>query len=345
MLGEGGRRGVRAFRGEIRIDTVIGSALRDNPHGDPVERPLVVCLPPGYETQPMRRYPVIYWLPGYTGTALSALNHDPWLPSVPEALQRAWDVDAPPAILVVVDGFTRFGGAQYLNSPANGNYEDYVVHDVVGHVDASYRTLAAPAHRGLAGKSSGGYGALVLAMRHPDVFGAVSAHSPDCYFELCYKPDFPKLLQAIARYGGVEAVLARFLELEKKPGDLMAAVSVAAMAMAYSPNPARPPYFFDLPFDPYTGELDATVWARWLAWDPVNLVAEHAAALRGLRLLHFECGTRDEYHLHYGARILARRLTAHQVPYLHEEFDDSHTRTAYRYPAAFARLAAALAPP
>jgi enterochelin esterase family protein len=115
------------------------------------------------------------------------------------------------------------------------------------------------------------------------------------------------------------------------------------MALAYSPNLQRPPYYFDLPFDPYTGELNAAVWERWLAWDPVTLVGHHAAALQGLRLLFFEAGTRDEYQLQYGARILARRLDRLGVRYLHEEFDDSHSRTHYRYPAALARLATALA--
>ncbi len=330
-------------RGTVVVDTVDSPALRGNPHGDPARRPLPVYLPPSYHTT-HRRYPTIYWLPGFVGTALGALNDDPWLPSLPEAMDRALAQGAPEAILVVVDGFTRFGGSQYLNSAANGRYEDYVAQDVVAHVDARYRTLPQAASRGLAGKSSGGYGALALGMRHPDVFGAISAHSPDAYFELCYRPDFPKLLRAAARHDGdVDAFLRAFLALEKKSGDAVTAVNVAAMAMAYSPNADRAPYHYDLPFDPYTGELDAAVWARWLAWDPVNLAAQHAAALRGMRLLFFECGVRDEYQLQYGARVLARRLDALGVRYLHEEFDDGHSRTHYRYPAAFARLAAALA--
>ena len=331
------------LRGSVIMDTVDSAALRDNPHGDPARRPLPVYLPPSYDAAPEQRYPVIYWLPGFAGTALGALNHDPWAPSLPETMDRALALGAPETILVAVDGFTRFGGSQYLNSPANGRYEDYVVRDVVAHVDARYRTLAQAASRGIAGKSSGGYAALVLGMRHAAVFGAISAHSPDCYFELCYKPDFPKLLRAIGRHGSAEAVLEAFLALEKKPGELFGALSVAAMAMAYSPNSQRPPYYFDLPFHPYTGELEAAVWERWLAWDPVSLVGQHAAALRELRVLFFEAGTRDEYQLQYGARILARRLDALGVRYLHEEFDDSHSRTHYRYPAALARLAGALA--
>ena len=329
-------------RGMVVLDAVESGALRGNPHGDPPRRPLPVYLPPSYSTTE-RRYPTIYWLPGFAGTALGALNDDPWLPSLPEAMDGALAQGAPEAILVVVDGFTRFGGSQYLNSPANGRYEDYVVQDVVGHVDAHYRTLPHAESRGIAGKSSGGYGALVLGMRHPEVFGAISAHSADAYFDLCYRLEFPKLLRAAARFGSVDAFLTGFLVLEKKTSDLIGPLSLAAMAMAYSPNPSRPPYYYDLPFDAYTGELDAAVWARWLAWDPVHLVAEHAPALRAMRLLFLECGLRDEYALQYGARVLARRLDAIGVRYLHEEFDDGHSRTHYRYPAALARLAGALA--
>src|SRR5919199_2059670 len=140
-------------RGTVIVDTVDSPALRDNPHGDPARRPLPVYLPPSYGASPERRYPVIYWLPGFAGTALGALNHDPWAPSLPEAMDRALALGAPEVILVAVDGFTRFGGSQYLDSAANGRYEDYVLKDVVAHVDARFRTLPRPTSLGIAGKS------------------------------------------------------------------------------------------------------------------------------------------------------------------------------------------------
>jgi enterochelin esterase family protein len=331
-----------AERGTVVVERLAGPALVGNPHGDPAVRSIPVYLPPSYAADQSRHFPVIYWLPGFTGTGLGAISYEPWSPSLPEAMDRAIADGAPEVILAMADGFTRFGGSQYLNSPANGRYEDFVLDDLVAYVDAHFRTLPRPESRGLAGKSSGGYGALVLGMRHPERFAAVSAHSADCYFELCYKPDFPKLLAAAARYGSVDDFLTAFLALEKKTGEAVGAVNVAAMAMAYSPNPDRPPYWFDLPFDAYTGELIDAVWQRWLAWDPVNLVGAHADVLRSLRLLFFECGSRDEYHLQYGARILAQRLERLGVAHLHEEFKDGHSRTSYRYPRALGRLASAL---
>lgn len=223
--------------------------------------------------------------------------------------------------------------------------EDFVVEEIVAHIDRRYRTLASPAHRGINGKSSGGYGALVLAMRHPDVFGGVASHSGDMFFEACYKPDFWKFCNTVARHGGVEAFLHAFLAMPKKTDTAMTAVNVAAMAMAYSPNIDRPPFYFDLPFDPRTGELDDAVWRRWLAWDPVLMVERYADNLKRLRLIYFECGWRDQFFLHLGARQLHDRLGRLGIAHEYQEFDDNHTAVNYRYVESLRRLCEALAGP
>jgi enterochelin esterase family protein len=258
-------------------------------------------------------------------------------------MDRVINAGAPPAILVMADGFTKFGGSQYLNSEATGPYEDFVVGEIVAHVDRRYRTLSGPAHRGIDGKSSGGYGALVLAMRHPDVFGAVASHSGDVFFESCYMPDFWKFCDTVAKYGGVEAFLGRFLAMPKKPADAVTAVNIAAMAMAYSPNPSSMPYRFDLPFDPVTGEIHEAVWARWLAWDPLRMASRHTDALRRMRTIYIECGTKDQFHLHLGARQLHQRLETLGVRHEHAEFDDDHMAINYRYVESLRRLCEALA--
>lgn len=145
-------------------------------------RDIPLHFPPSYWAG-ARRYPVIYWLHGFTGIGLSGVNRSMWIPSLPELIDRVIADGAPEAILVMPDGATRYGGSQYLNSSATGRYEDYVVQDLVPYIDHTYRTLASRGHRGVDGKSSVGYGALVLAMRHPEVFGGVASHSGDMYFE------------------------------------------------------------------------------------------------------------------------------------------------------------------
>ncbi len=329
--------------GRVVIEQIESRALAGNRQGDPATRSIPVYLPPGYDGG--SAFPTIYWLHGFTGTAMSAVNTSPWVPSLPECMDRVIAAGAPPAILVMVDGFTRFGGSQYLNSEANGRYEDFVVEEIVSHVDRRFRTLASPAHRGVNGKSSGGYGALVLAMRHPDVFGGVASHSGDIYFEACYLPDFWKFCNIVARHGGVDGFLRAFLEMPKKTPDAVTAVNIAAMAMAYSPNPRRPPFYFDPPCDSYTGEIDKAVWARWLEWDPVHMAARYADNLRRLRLIYVECGTKDQFNLHFGARLLHGRLEALGVRGEFVEFDDDHTAVNYRYVESLRRLCEALTGP
>lgn len=330
--------------GKVVVEQFHSPSLEGNPLGDPAVRYVPVYLPPGYDADVGRRYPTIYWLHGFSGTALGNLSYSPWSRNIPEIVDGLIVQGRMPEVVVVMpDGFTRFGGSQYLNSSATGQYEDSLVRDLVPYIDGRYRTIPAAASRGIAGKSSGGYGALVLAMRHPDVFGAVASHSGDMYFELCYAPDFPKAVNTMARFGGLDGFLRQFPSIKNKPRDVMDTVNILAMAMAYSPNPARPPWFFDLPFDAETAERDEAVWARWLELDPIHMVARHVEHLKQLRLIYFEAGTRDEYQLHLGARILKRRLDMLGVPYEHQEFEDGHMGIWYRYEESFVRLGRTLA--
>ena len=326
------------------VETFTSHVLADNPLGDPAIRKLPVILPPDYETSG-KRYPVIYGLTGFTGSGPMMLNFTAWQPNLQERIDYLMaDERLPPAIFVLPDCFTRYGGSQYLNSTAIGRYEDYVIDEIVPFVDSNYRTIAAPEGRGVFGKSSGGYGAIVLGMRHPDVFGAVACHSGDMYFEMCYKPDFPKFINAVLKAGGLENWWSEFEKKVKKEREDVEAVNILAMAAAYSPDPDRKPLPIDFPFDMYTGELRLDVWQRWLDHDPVYLAWRYADNLKKLRLLYLDCGTRDEFHLHFGARILVERLKSLDVPHEYEEFDDGHMNIPYRYDVSLPKIGRALAP-
>src|ERR1051325_10467106 len=160
---------------EIKQGTVIrerfeSSVLKGNRPGDPHVRDLYVYLPPGYE-EGAARYPVAWGLSGFTGRGRMLLNDNPWMPGIADRMDALIAQGlAKPMILALPDCFTHLGGSQYVNSPALGDYEDYVIRELVPFVDGRYRTLASAEHRGVIGKSSGGYGALMLGMRHPDVF-------------------------------------------------------------------------------------------------------------------------------------------------------------------------------
>ncbi len=210
-------------------------------------------------------------------------------------------------------------------------------------MDASLRTLPSAAHRGVFGKSSGGYGALSLAMHHPEVFGAAACHSGDMGFEYCYLPDFPKFLRAVQRYGGVQGFVRAFEAAPRKGHELITAMNIMAMAACYSPARGGP-FGIAFPMDLHTGALVRRVWNAWLRRDPLRLLPRRAAALRRLRCLYLDCGTLDEFHLHLGARQLHARLQDLGIRHLYEEFEGGHMGVSYRLERSLPLLRAALGP-
>jgi len=329
-------------KGRIEILRHRSKVLQGNPLGDPLERDLYCYLPPGYDAG-SERYPVIYFLSGFTGTGRMHFNFDPWAESIDARLDRLIESRAMPrAICILPDCFTRLGGSQYVNSSATGRYEDYVVTELVPFVDEQLRTKPGRDHRGVTGKSSGGFGAMYLAMRHPDVFGGLGSHAGDAYFAYCYLPDFPKLVMGVEKYGGVEEFFAAFEAMPKKTDEAFAVLNMLAMAACYSPNAAQP-LGIDLPVTLPGGEIRPDIWAKWIEFDPVHMAARHADALRSLRVIFLDAGKRDEFNLQLGARIFCSRLAQLGVKYTYEEFDDTHMRILYRYDRSLTVLAAALA--
>ncbi len=315
----------------LRVERLVleSAALAGNPLHDPTARDLLVVVPPDYDHSELR-YPVLYLLAGFASFGATLLQRACWDEALDQRLARLFAAGCPPALVVLPDCCTRLGGSQYVNSGALGRYEDHVVHEVIPTIDRQFRTLARRDGRGILGKSSGGFGALHLTMRHRGLFGALACHSGDLGFELCYPHDFPTCANVLAQSGGVAPFLAQFFAKSKRTSDDFTTISTLAMAAAYSPRSDHPDGF-ELPFDPTTCELQPATFARWLAFDPIRRVAAEAAALRELACLFVDCGTRDEYHLHFGARRFARECAAHAIPIDHQEFDDGHRGTSHRY--------------
>jgi hypothetical protein len=182
---------------------------------------------------------------------------------------------------------------------------------------------------------------MILGMRHPEIFGALACHSGDMLFELCYAPDFPKACNRFNKFGGVEAWWKQFDAQVKKDGADFDALNILAMASCYSPD-ANAPLGIGLPMDLRTCERLPEVWARWLEWDPVELLDRYGERLRGMRLVFIDCGDRDQFNLHFGARVMAARLAARDIAFVHEEFEDNHNSIQYRYDVSLPKLLAAL---
>src|SRR5579859_4469973 len=251
-------------------DRHISTLLANNPLGDPIERRLPVLLPPGYRDG-RRRYPVIYLLAPFAARGATLLNDALWQPRLPERLDALYAAGMPLVIVVLPDCCTRFGGSQYLNSSATGRYADYITEEIIPYIDQHYATHAGAASRGVAGISSGGYGALILGMRYPDLFHAVACHSGDMGFDLCYQPDFPKAATLLSLAGGLSAWWQAFEARRRKEGPDFTALTIVAMAACYSPDPAAL-LGLALPFDLETCTLRDDIWARWLANDPLELI-------------------------------------------------------------------------
>jgi hypothetical protein len=310
--------------------TFTSEALRGNALGDPHERPLHVWAP----DDAADRLPSIYVIQGMTGMAEAWFNVEPWSPSYPERIAAL----APRAIVVLVDAFTAVGGSQFVDSPAIGNYHTYLCDELVPFVDANYATLPAPERRGIQGKSSGGFGAMLTPLLRPDLFGGLATHAGDALFEVCYARDFAPAAHALREaYGGsFDAFWADFRSgrpLFATPHDALL-VNIYAMAAAYS---AGDDGAVELPFDLETGERIEEVWQRWLRFDPVLLAREprHAETLRNMRAIWIDSGRDDEYHLDLGATAFHREVVAAGTPAdrVHFElFDGTHRGLTWRYP-------------
>lgn len=334
-----------AYIGTINEHIIESDALRGNPLGDAAARPLVVYTPPGYDDDLDRRYPSIYVIQGYTGQVAMWWNRSPFKPLYPKVVDDLFaNTDTPPCLVVYVDAWTTYGGSQYVDSIGTGRYHTYLCEDVVSFVDNHYRTLNDPAHRGIQGKSSGGFGAMITPMLRPDVFGALASHAGDSLYELCYSASFGEAARLLRNWDGSPEIW--WNDFRKRPAFShpadMTLLGLYGVAACFSPDKNSRPV---LPFDTRSGRLLDDVWAQWLEWDPVRMVRRHATALQGLKGIWLDAGRNDEYYLDLGAQAVVDELAAigvHDVAF--ELFDGKHGGIDYRYPLSLAFLANRLQP-
>ena len=314
-----------------RLDEYVleSGALRCNPLGDPHERPLWVYTPPSYDGGP-----TVYVLQGFTGQLEMWRNRAAFRPTFLELLDDA-DIDAR---VVLIDAFTSVGGSQFVDSNGSGRYHTYICEEIVPFVDARYDSNG---FRGLAGKSSGGQGAAVTAMLRPDLFHGFASHAGGGVFEVSIRPFFRVAARRLRdAYGGS---IERFLEELRTgpaplahPDDLHLLLQWGFSA-AYS---ADEDGTIRLPYDATTAQVIPELWQGWLDHDYPTLVPRHANALRGLRAIYIDAGTRDDWYLDLTAEWLRRELTELGVRDLRVElFEATHLAIEYRYPLGIRYLA------
>lgn len=350
----------------VSYDSAI---LADNPLGDPAEREFHVWLPPGYDQRKGhdrgKRFPVLFDLVGFTGSGQAHTNWRGFDENVPERAARLiHQHKMTGCIIVFPDCFTALGGNQYVNSSAIGHYADYLTKELIPFIDSEFRTLPGREHRGCFGKSSGGYGAMVHGMRYTKYWGAIANHSGDAYFDFIYRSDWPNTLTQLARFrperqrdgkwdlpggdrseglddGRIAAFLKHAWKRERLNHNEMHCLMNLAMAATYDPDP-QAPNGFRVPFDLETGELLTKRWRNWLKHDPARMVKRYGSNLGKLRGVYMDCGWRDQYHIHYGCRLIAAELAAQGIDHRYEEFDGTHSGIDHRMDISLPFLVKAL---
>lgn len=331
--------------GRFEETVLTSAALQGNRLGDPHERPIWVYLPPGYDDAPDRRLPSVYIIQGLTGQLDMWRNRSPMRRNFPELADELFaSGEAPPCIVVWVDCWTSLGGSQFLDSPGTGKYLTYLCDEVVPWVDGHYRTIPERDHRGIQGKSSGGYGAMVVPMLRPDLWGGLATHAGDALFETCYLPDFRHSVRVLRdHYGGSFETFWR--DFRSRPAFSKESdgylLNDWCMASCYSADEDGTVH---LPYDPVTGRLIPEVWERWLSVDPVRMAPRNADTLRSMRAIYVDAGMNDEYFLDLGAEAFRQELEGIGVTdCFFELFEATHMAIEYRYPKSLRYLAERLA--
>lgn len=310
--GRGGRgAGTVAGPGTIEQITVHGKSLEGNLEGDSPDRDLTVYLPPGYSADQTRRYPVLYLLHGYGGRENTFTERLASLRESADRLAAAQGFST--QIVVTPSAFTLHKGSMYSNSPTTGDWERFIAEDLVAYIDSHYRTLADRKSRGLGGHSMGGYGALRIGMKRPDVFMSLYIMSA-CCLSANRNPN-PQSLAAS------EAIKTREQAEEAARAPGFGPSTSLASAAAWSPNPKNPPLFLDLPVK--DGKVRPEIVAKWVANSPLEMLQQHVDDLKKYYAIAVEIGTKDP--LLASNRQLHEALTRLRIPHYYEEYDGDHT--------------------
>lgn len=333
------RRAPNIPAGTVHRLTINSEVLQGNPLGDDPVREIHVYVPHGHNGNGL---PVLVDLVGFTAGGPAHTNWRNFTENVPEQADRLIaSGEMPPAVIAFPDCFTKLGGNQYINSAGMGRWADFLLMEAVPFVEGSFG-CGGPGRRGVFGKSSGGYGAMVHALLHPEFWAAAACHSGDMGFELMYLPEFPNVLRAIAKEKNSIRKWLEALYVKRKVKDAdIHILMMFAQCASFDPDPDA---FMSvrLPVDSETCEFIPDRWANWMAWDPLVLAAARAQGLKQLKLLFIDCGDIDQYNLVYGARRMHHLLDGCGVPHIYEEFPDNHSGIDYRMDRSLPLLSKAL---
>ena len=329
-------------RGKVHALEIDSQVLQGNYWNDPTRRDVFVYTPVGYD--PEQRYPIVVFLAGFAGTGEGMLGRTLTEHSLATRCDK-WiaDGECPPFIAVLPQCMTYLGGSQFVDSPAIGNYATHLMSELIPFVTERFSWNG---QLGLTGRSSGGYGALRLAMEYPGQVQGVACHAGDMGFETAFVGELTAALMPLHKAGSPLAFLEDFWIRSHFSANDFAAFNLLCMSASYAPNVEVAPGTFpaDLPIDFETGEINWPNFERWMAHDPLTLLEEevHQTALHQLAYFFVDVGRWDEYNLQFGARALTARLNELGIAHRYEEFDGGHRGTTYRYDVSIPAMVKAL---
>jgi S-formylglutathione hydrolase len=299
-------------KGSVIITSVYSPGLEGNMLGDDPNRQVYIYLPPQYDTDRDKRFPVIYFLHGFIQ------NPTVWFGGgntvrvdFEEIMNRKISAGSlQPVILVAPDSQNAYGGSYYTNSVVTGNWEDFIVKDLVAFMDKNYRTLPVRESRGIAGHSMGGYGAMKLAMRNPGVFGSVYSLSP------------ANMVNSLVVLGTMRTYLRQALSARNAANLPWEAMTTIAQAAAFAPDPEAPPFYGQFPLTK-EDELIDSVWQKWLQHDPYTMIPAYRDSLLKLDAIQFDCGTLDD--LLYSAVVeFSNGLDQQGIDHIFDTYNGDH---------------------
>lgn len=296
-------------KGSVERIKVHGKGLEGNLAGDSPDINVSVYLPPGYKKNPSKRYPVIYFLHGYTDDDAKWYGFEKhWinLPKIADSIFTSGS--AKEMIIVTPNGYNKFQGSMYSNSATTGNWEDYIAKELVAYIDSHYRTIARAGSRGLAGHSMGGYGTMRIGQKHPEIFSSLYLLSPCCMMpeqSMRTKPETLEAVKTIDDFKNAEFGTKIYF----------------AIAAAWSPDPKNPPFYLDLPVE--DGQPLPGIEKKWWSNMPLVTLDQHILTIKKLKGIAFDAGNEDES-IARSIKLLDSSLNRYGVPHLYEEYKGDH---------------------
>lgn len=315
---------------------ITSNVLAGNPTGDKNVREVTVISPDKLK----QNAPLIIALPSFANDPDSFLSSSPLSESFPSIVNRLYQKEAlNGASIAIVDSFTKFGGNFYLNSQAAGQYESFLVKEVVPEL----KKRLGSSFIGLVGKGSGGFGAYSLAVRNPGVFSGFASHSMDAGFENVFLPDFSLAMENFRNSAGPSKWFQKYWSsFNRINSNKIKILRIICASAFFSPDAESKEMHINFPFNWETGEFRQDIWNRWLSMDPARNVTQMSRQLESMKGIFIDAGTMDDFSAIWGARTIEAKLVEGKIDHTYEEYEDGHFGINYRFEKSLAFLAQAL---